>query len=290
MSEAPDTVERLREALIDLERSRRRERELRAVETSMIDVVRVLAVAEHRRETFASLLDALREVLPFEEAAILVRRDDDAFRPIARTGTWMSALQLRPQKMLTRVLDGQIVVAFDASLIPEWRAQSAEVQAQARSIIHVPLRQGADAVLLVCTHSQPARFEQRHIELVKRIVPLAGQILQKLDLRDVLAAREQERQARLAMFNAIVSHMQAGVLVEDSDRRVFAANDILRAMFRVGPAADELIGRDASALNASFAAVTQDPAGFAARTDLIVAGRALLRRGDRARGRPRGRT
>ncbi|HET6284555.1 MAG TPA: EAL domain-containing protein [Polyangia bacterium] len=276
MSEAPDTVERLREALIDLERSRRRERELRAVETSMIDVVRVLAVAEHRRETFASLLDALREVLPFQEAAILMRRDDGAFRPIARTGTWMSALQLTPQKMLTRVLDGQIVVTFDANLIPEWRAQSAEVQAQARSIIHVPLRQGADAVLLVCTHPQPARFEQRHIELVKRIVPLAGQILQKLDLRDVLAAREQERQARLAMFNAIVSHMQAGVLVEDSDRRVFAANDILRAMFRVGPGADELISRDASALHASFAAVTQDPAGVAERTEVIVAGRALV--------------
>ena len=37
------TVERLREALIDLERSRRRERELRQVEASLLDVVRVLA-------------------------------------------------------------------------------------------------------------------------------------------------------------------------------------------------------------------------------------------------------
>jgi len=276
VSQGPDTVERLREALIDLERSRRRERELRAVETSMVDVVRVLALAERRRETFGSLLDVLREVLPFEEAAILVRGEDATWRPIALTREWMSTLQLKPEKMLTRVLDGQIVVTFDASLIPEWRVQSAEVAAHARSIIHVPLRSGADAVLLICTHSQPARFEQRHIELVKRIVPLAGEILQKLDLRDVLAAREQERQARLAMFNAIVSHMQAGVLVEDGDRRVFAANDILRAMFGVGPAADELVGSDAAALNGSFAAVAEDPAAFAASTEAIVAARTLV--------------
>ncbi|HVR03422.1 MAG TPA: EAL domain-containing protein [Polyangia bacterium] len=271
-----DTVERLHEALISLERSRRREGELRAVEASRADVVRALALAQHRHETFDSLLEALREVLPFEEAAILVDAEDGTFRPVACTCAWLSALRLRSGPMLARVVEGEIVVAFDAGLIPEWRAQAADVRARSRSVIHMPLRAGEGAVLLVCTHAEAARFEQRHIELVKGIVPLAGQILQKLDLREVLTEREQERQAQLAMFNAVVDNIQAGVLVEDAERRVCAANEVLRAIFGGEVSAGNLVGTDAVALNAGFARLAASPEAFAARIERIVRERALV--------------
>jgi hypothetical protein len=188
MMDRGETVERLREALISLERSRRRERELRAVEASMVDVVRVLTLAGHPRETFASLLEALRDVIPFQEAAVLVRGGDDSFRPAARTCEWMSALRLGRGRMLARVVEGEIVVLFDASLVPEWRAQPREVRERSRSVIHVPLRAGGAPVVFVCTHAERARFEQRHTELVKRLVPLASQILEKLDLQPARAA------------------------------------------------------------------------------------------------------
>jgi diguanylate cyclase (GGDEF)-like protein len=271
-----DTVERLHEALISLERSRRREGELRAVEASRVDVVRALALAQHRHETFDSLLEALREVLPFEEAAILVRAEDGTFRPVACTCAWLSALRLRSGPMLARVVGGEIVVAFDAGLIPEWRAQAPDVRERSRSVIHMPLRSGDGAVLLVCTHAEPARFAQRHIELVKGIVPLAGQILQKLDLREVLTERQQERQAQLAMFNAVVDNIQAGVLVEDDQRRVCAANEVLRAIFGAEVSAGNLVGTDAVALNAGFARLAASPEGFAARIERIVRERALV--------------
>jgi GAF domain-containing protein len=191
MFERGETVERLREALISLERSRRREQELRAVEASMVDVVRVLSVAVEPRETFASLLDVLRDAVPFQEAAILVRADGGAFCPAARTCQWMSALRLEPRRMLSRVADGEIAVMFDASLVPEWRAQPPEVRHHARSVIHVPLRAGGAPAILVCTHAERARFEQRHVEMVKRLVPLAGQILEKLDLQPPRAGTDQ---------------------------------------------------------------------------------------------------
>src|SRR4051812_37349227 len=108
----------------------------------MVDVVHVLAVAEHRAETFDSLLEALRDVLPFQEAAILVRGGDGTFVPAARTADWMDGLRLRPGRMLERVVTGEIVAAFDANLVPEWREQEPEAQARARSVIHVPLRTG----------------------------------------------------------------------------------------------------------------------------------------------------
>jgi hypothetical protein len=276
MLDRPDTVERLREAVISLERSRQRERELRAVEASMVDVVRVLALAERREETFDSLLEALRGVLPFEEAAILARADDGSFRPVARTCAWLAALRLYPEHMLERVLAGEIVAAFDAALIPEWRAQPTDVRARSRSVIHLPLGAPPPAMVLVCTHTQPAQFEQRHIDMVRRLVPLVGQVLQKVDLRETLAEREHERYARLAMFNAIVSHIPAAVLIEDDRRRVFAANELLRTIFACDAPVRDLVGTDAAALHERFARTAANPEVFAARTDQIVREHAVV--------------
>jgi hypothetical protein len=197
MLDRPDTVERLREALISLERSRRRERELRAAESCLVDVARVLALAEHPYETFSLLIDALRDVLPFQDAAILVRSEEGALRPAARTSAWLSALRLGPGRMVTRVARGEIVVLYDAAAVPEWRDQPEEVRARASSVIHVPLRTSPVApVVFVCTHEERARFEQRHIQVARRLVPLAEPILRKLDLRVLpRPANEAGRQA-----------------------------------------------------------------------------------------------
>jgi PAS domain-containing protein len=270
MLDRPETIERLREALISLERSRRRARELRDLEACMAEVVRVLALADHPRETFDSLIETLRGVLPFQEAAVVARGPDGTFRPAARSCEWLAALRLSPERMLTRVLEGEIVVMFDASLAPEWRAQEAEVRERVRSVIHVALRSGDAAVLLVCTHAEPARFQQQQVDVVKRLVPLAGQILQKLDLREILAEREHERHARLAMFNAIINHIQAGVLIEDHRRRVFAANDRLREMFGDEALAGSGVGTDAVALHAQLARLAACPEAFAARATQLV--------------------
>jgi hypothetical protein len=58
--------------------------------------------------------------------------------------------------------------------------------------------------MLVCTHAESARFEQRHIDLVKGILPLAGRILEKVDLHEVPTARDRERRSRLAVLTAIL--------------------------------------------------------------------------------------
>jgi GAF domain-containing protein len=271
MLDRSDTVERLHEAVISLERSRRRERELRAVQTGTADVVRVLALADHRHATFDTLLDALRRLLPFQEAAVLVRAGEGTFVPVVRTCDWLSGLRLGTGRMLARVLRGEIVVAFDASLIPEWQAQDAEVRARARSVIHVPLRAGDAPVLLVCTHSDSARFEQRHVDLVKSILPLAGRILERVDLHEVPTARERERRSRLAVLTSIVDHIHAGVLVEDDRRRVAAANDQLASIFGEVVAAPRLLaGCDAAALNVRLASLTTSPETFVARTSQLV--------------------
>ena len=278
MLDRSDSVERLHEAVISLERSRRRERELRAVQTGTVDVVRVLALADQRHATFDSLLEALRRVLPFEEAAILVRADaGGTFAPAARTCDWLSALRLRPGKMLSRVLRGEIVVAFDARQIPEWQAQGDDVRARSRSVIHVPLRGGDAPVLLVCTHAESAHFEQRHVDVVKGILPLAGRILERVDEGEVWTARERERRARLSVVTAVVDHIQAGVLVEDDRRRVAAANDKLNSIFgcALGPPR-ALVGTDGSALAARLAALTVCPESFVARTGQLVCQRAAV--------------
>jgi hypothetical protein len=183
MLERADSIERLREALISLERSRRRERELRSVEACLVEVARVLALAEHPQETFVPLFEVLRSVLPFQDAAVLAPAEDGELRSTACTNAWMSRLGLAPGRMRARAARGQIVVLFDAELVPEWRDQPEEVRARVRSVIHMPLRTGVAPVVLVCTHEERAVFEQRHAQIAKRLLPLAEPLLAKLALR-----------------------------------------------------------------------------------------------------------
>jgi PAS domain-containing protein len=270
MFHRPDTVERLHEAVIDLERSRRREHELRAVEAKMVDVARVLALAERRAPTFSALLVALRDVLPFGDATILVRGGDGVFVSSARTSEWLAALRLGPGRLHDRLVAGEVVTAFDASLVPEWAAQPPAVREQARSVLHAPLRTGAEAVVLVCTHAERARFSQRDVELVKGLIPLAGPILEKVQHSESLDAAGRDRRARLGVLAAIVDHLDAGVLVEDADRRWCVANDRLTAL--LAPATS-VLGGDARELQRRLAAEAADPEAFLARVDALACAR-----------------
>jgi signal transduction histidine kinase len=268
-----ESVERLREALIDLERSRRREHELRRVEGSLLDVVHILALAEHREQTFDALLRTLRGMLDFEEAAIFAPAENACYAAIASTCGWLAEVRLEAHQTLKRVLDGHTVISFNAWAIPEWQRQNEEIRAHVHSAIHLPMRTGAEGVLLVCTHSSPARFEQRHLELADRLAPLLRQILATLDLREAFAAQERERKERLAILGAILGAMQGGILVEDGDRRVFAANDVLRAMLGISGPVEELVGTDAVALHRTLCDAASDSDGFAPRIKAIAEAR-----------------
>jgi PAS domain S-box-containing protein len=128
--------------------------------------------------------------------------------------------------------------------------------------------------LAMAFNSMTGQLQESIESLEQRVADRTAELgLANEQLRIELAQRERierERQERLVMLNALIGAMQPGILVEDINRRVFATNDVLRAMLGSSGLVEELVGTDAVALHRAIGNTTSDTDGFASRITAIT--------------------
>lgn len=193
-SDATRTVslEELRAAMVDLERSRQHERQLRFESEGLLEGLQALTEARDTQQVFDKLSRVLRRFVPFEDAFILLAAGDGRLRPLRATAPIFEELEWRAGEMLSRVLGGQTVCVFDIGQVPEWQGQPEAVRARVRSVIHAPLRTETLTAVLVFVHSLPAFFTADHVRLLERLAPLGNQALASIDYRQKLEERARE--------------------------------------------------------------------------------------------------
>lgn len=203
------SLEELRETLVDLERARRHEQQLRFESEGLLEGLTALTEARDTGEVFDKLSRVLRRFVPFEEAFILLATGAGTFRPLRATSPLFADLEWRSGAMLQRVLDGQIVCVFDIAHLPEWQEQPTAVRARVRSVIHAPLCTETLSAVLVFVHAQPAFFTGDHVRLLERLAPLCNQALASIDYRQRL--EEQTKELRAAQDELVATARQAGM-------------------------------------------------------------------------------
>ncbi|SOE91747.1 diguanylate cyclase (GGDEF) domain-containing protein [Burkholderia sp. D7] len=188
-SQSRDSAEELREALIDLDRARAHERQMRLQTEGLLEGLRVLTRAENTRQMFDELTTVLQRFVPFE-AAFLMQADEgsDRFEVTQSTCRDFEGSNWTAEDMLRRVATGKIVAAFDVTALPEWQAQPPSVRERVRSAIHVPLRTGTRCAVLVFTHSRTAFFDRHHVDMLERFAPLTTQAMASMEYRARLEA------------------------------------------------------------------------------------------------------
>lgn len=169
--------ELLRETLLDLAKARELEEQQRHRSEALLAGLRVLIKPTESSRMFRELLTVLREVLNFEEAFVLMRRPDGCLRPSVATNDLLLTGNWQPGAMFQRVLSGRSVAVFDAKMTEEWRNQPAATLAMVSSALHVPLREGEQGAILVCTHSRRSFFNRNHQRLAEEFSALASQAL-----------------------------------------------------------------------------------------------------------------
>ena len=83
--------------------------------------------------------------------------------------------------------------------------------------------------------------------------------------------RERERERVNALLSTLFDTMPVGVLAEDADRNVLAANQRFADHLDVPATPDELVGADCERLAAGAAGTFVDPDGFTERIDRLIA-------------------
>jgi len=183
--------EQLLETLLDLERSRQREREIRLEAEALLEGLRGITGAHERHELFRSLLLALRTVIDFEEAFILQSADDGKLCVLATTLDALHDTVWELGSVFRRALSGRPVASFDIAQVPEWKQQPSGVTHGIVSALHIGLHGGGWEAILVVTHSQPKYFGPSHVKKAMRFSPLAAQALLTLELRRAVTERDR---------------------------------------------------------------------------------------------------
>jgi signal transduction histidine kinase len=194
MSDHPETVsqESLREALIDSENARRLEKLLRIETEGLLNGLQALTKTNSIKQVFKNLVDVLRGFVPFDNAVMLRENATGQLITIHSTIPELRTTHWDVKDTFTRVMNGEIVAAFDISLIAEWNVLPEALQPQVRSAIHTRLKTDNQQAILIFTHSNNAHFNQDHIQLLERFTPLGNQALANIDIREHL---ERERDA-----------------------------------------------------------------------------------------------
>jgi diguanylate cyclase (GGDEF)-like protein len=186
------SAEELREALIDLDRAREHERQMRLQTETLLEGLRVLTQAQNTRDLFVELLSVLRRFVPFEAAFLLQEAADGMLEVTQSTSAAFEGLRWARGSLSERVASGRIVPAFDIADVPEWQAWSGHIQGVC-SALHVPLHTTDRCSMLVLTHAQRAFFDKQHIDMLERFAPLTRQAMASIEYRE----RLEEHTARI---------------------------------------------------------------------------------------------
>lgn len=195
--------EQLLEALLDLERSRQRERELRIESEALLEGLRSITGAQDTEALFRALIKVLHSVIFFEDAFILQTQNDQEMVSIASTSEKIKNTTWQLLSVFNRVLAGQPVATFDVDQVPEWIQQPLSVREGIKSALHIGLTGSQQAAILVVTHPNLRHFGVAQVKQAKRFAPLASQALLTFDLQRAITQRDRFFQLSMDLMGIV---------------------------------------------------------------------------------------
>lgn len=195
--------EQLLESLLDLERSRQREHDLRVETEALLEGLRGITYAQDTETLFCALVKVLHSVIEFEDAFILQAKTNEGMAPVASTSDRLKGTTWQPLSVFNRVVAGRPVAAFDIAQVAEWTRQPDAVREGIKSALHIGLSSGHQAAILVVTHSSPRHFGAAQVKQAGRFAPLASQALLTLELQSAIKQRDRFFQLSLNLMGII---------------------------------------------------------------------------------------
>lgn len=195
--------EQLLESLLDLERARQREHDLRIETEALLEGLRGITYADDTETLFCALVKVLHTVIEFEEAFILQAKINEGMVPVASTSDRLKGTIWQPLSVFNRVMAGRPAAVFDVAQVPEWASQPDAVREGIKSALHIGLSSGHQAAILVVTHSSPRHFGAAQVKQAGRFAPLASQALLTLDLQSAIKQRDRFFQLSLNLMGII---------------------------------------------------------------------------------------
>ncbi len=195
--------ERHLEALIDLERARVLERELRLESETLLSGLNTLSKSESPQQMFSELIKVLSSVFKFEDAFILVKADNNYMSVVASSNEHFFNHEWLPGKLFQRVIAGEPIAIFNVLHVKEWQSLPELLLSDTRSALHVPLSNQNQSAMLVCIHSEAHYFGPKQVKIARRFAPLISQAYLNIELKRSVTERDRLFTMSLDMMGII---------------------------------------------------------------------------------------
>jgi len=212
--------EAVREALINLERSREKEQLMREQANSLLEGLEIITSASGTEDMLSRLLQMVTAQLKCDDAFILSpaetnqQPEETMLNCIGTTDPVFSQHSWLYGKLFQRVHAGQPVMLFNTEQAEEWKQQSEVVREKSGSALLISFP-GVDRQILICCISQDrAYFTKGHLGLMQRLVPIASHALHTLYINEQLQCEidERNRLEQYSSFQAGIAEMNTSIL------------------------------------------------------------------------------
>lgn len=184
-----DNLEALREALLNLERLREKEKNARLQMEALVGGLHVLNECQSVTEMYQEILACLQRLIEFDSAAILIEGYDGHFSTAVCSDDRLRFQHIPNTGVFKRCANGRATILTDLSQVPTWPTSSGENtlnspheiinQNKLASALMVSLPSLNSKTLLICASETKSGLKRSELSLLQSFTPLATQAVQR---------------------------------------------------------------------------------------------------------------
>jgi diguanylate cyclase (GGDEF)-like protein len=234
-----DNLEALREALLNLERLREKEKNARLQMETLVGGLTVLNECQSVTEMYQEILACLQKLIDFDAASILVKGDDGYFSTAVCSDDRLRFQQIPSTGVFERCANGRATILTDLSKVTAWptptcvnsQASNSDLQKQKdlSSVLMVSLPSLQSKTLLVIASEIKSKLKTSDLSLLQSFTPLATQAVQRAKEMEKLnyLVTSLDYQAHFDLLTGLPNR----TLLEQRIDSIVANDDVATVMF-----------------------------------------------------------
>lgn len=170
----------LRRVTTEAQKRSESERRAREEAETLLAGIQLLAAKDSEEELYAGILSVIANVVPLEDAAILIESEADQVIFAASLSEARRGAEFARCGFVQRILSGEAFVVPSFETLGQSFALP-DGMPRAGSAIFTPLRAGQRHACIMCLHREENGFANRHLASLNRFAPLAAQVVKRAE-------------------------------------------------------------------------------------------------------------
>jgi signal transduction histidine kinase len=190
------TQENLLETLLELKRSRYREKLISEENAILLNTISTMGEASTRKEIFDVLLNSLQKFIAFENAIVLSRFENGNYYTLLSTDGSYYAVNWLDDPKFERAINGESILIFEPTSLINFR-HNYFVTNLPGSVLLTGMKSSSSDSLIILTHQSSGQFTSDNRDSLRRLSPLFERAIHDLDHKERLQCLVDDRTKEL---------------------------------------------------------------------------------------------